>query len=121
MSVVGRSIRVSGELRSSSDLRVDGVIDGPVWCEGGVLTLSPTSSVSGDIIARDVTIFGRVTGQVVATDTVDLRAGAVVEGVVIAPRFILHDGASFNGRADPKRLDAALAVARFQQTRRQAG
>jgi hypothetical protein len=51
---------------------------------------------------------------------VDVRPGAVSTGVVIAPGFILHDGASFNGRVDPLRLDAALSVVRFQQKQRDA-
>jgi cytoskeletal protein CcmA (bactofilin family) len=120
MILGGPTVHVVGEVWSSADLRVEGTVEGPVWCEDGIVTILPTASVSGDIIARDVTVFGRVTGQIIATDTADLRSGASVDGAVIAPRFILHDGASYHGRVDPKRLEAALAVVRFQQARRDA-
>lgn len=118
MSMLGRTIVVIGEVRTSEDLTVDGRIDGPIWCESGAVTVAPSAVLTGDIVARDITVFGRASGQLIATDTVDVRVGATVTGAVIAPSFILHEGASFNGRVEPQRLDAALTVARFQQKQR---
>ena len=120
MGIVGRTVVVTGEVRATGDLTLEGRIDGPVSCEGGALTITALAAVTGDVLARDITVFGRVAGQLIATEVVDIRAGSVVTGVVIAPSFILHDGASFNGRVEPNRLDAALSVARFQQKQRDA-
>ena len=120
MSVVGMSVVIVGEIRSGEDLVVHGRIDGPVMCEGGAVTVCETAFVSGDIVARDITVHGRSAGQLIATEVVDVRPGARATGVAIAPSFILHDGASFNGRVDPNRLGAALSVARFQQKQRDA-
>ena len=118
MSLLGKTIVVIGEVRTTEDLTVDGRVDGPVWCERGAVTVAPTAVMTGDIVARDITVFGRANGQLIATETVDVRVGARVTGAVIAPSFILHEGASFNGRVEPQRLDAALTVARFQQKQR---
>jgi len=93
-------------------------VTGPIVCDAGTVTLAVSSVIEGDVLAGDITVFGRAAGQLIATDVVDIRPGAVVAGAVIAPRLILHDGATFNGRVDPKRLDAALSVARFQQKQR---
>ena len=117
MSLTGKSLKVVGEVHSTGDLTIEGQVTGPVTCEGNV-TLTSTSVTEGDIIASDITVFGRAAGQLIATDVVDIRPEAVVAGAVIAPRLILHEGARFNGRVDPKRLDAALGVARFQQKQR---
>ena len=57
-----------------------------------------SAHVVGDVLARDITVFGRCAGQLVATDVVDLRAEATVTGRIVTRRFILTDGASFNGR-----------------------
>ena len=118
MSIVGRTLVITGEVRSTTDLTLDARIDGPVLCEGGVVTLAASAVVNGDVVAGDITVFGRSSGQLIATEVVDLRPGAVVDGVAIAPGFILHEGATFNGRVDPLRLDAALSVVRFQQKQR---
>ena len=118
MSIRGSSIVIVGEVRAIGDLTLEGRIDGPVLCEGGVVTITAAAVVNGDIVARDITVLGRASGQLIATEVVDVRVGASVDGAVIAPSLILHEGARLNGRVDPTRLDAALSVARFQQKQR---
>jgi cytoskeletal protein CcmA (bactofilin family) len=117
MGMTGRTIVVVGEVRSEGDLTLDGRVEGPVWCEGA-LTIAPSGAVTGKIVARDITVFGRAEGQLAATEVVDVRLGANVRGDVVSPHFILHEGAQFNGRVDPAQLNAAVSVARFQQRQR---
>jgi len=118
MSICGKTVVVVGEVCCSEDMTIDARIDGPVLCEGRSVTLASSAVVTGDVVAADITVFGRASGQLIATDVVDLRAGAVASGAVIAPSLILHDGARFSGRVDPLRLEAALSVVRFQQKQR---
>jgi|SoiMethySBSTD1v2_1073268.scaffolds.fasta_scaffold18582_2 cytoskeletal protein CcmA (bactofilin family) len=118
MSTLGKTVSVKGELRSQEDLTVEGRIEGPVWCESGAVVLAATADVTGDIIARDITVFGRVSGQLVATDVVDVRASANVTGQVVSKRFILDAAATFSGRVEPQHLEAAMRVAKFQQQKR---
>jgi cytoskeletal protein CcmA (bactofilin family) len=115
MSTIGRTMVLKGEMRAGEDVTIEGRIEGPVWCEGAAVTLSASGQVAGDIVARDITVFGRTEGQLVATDVVDVRADADVTGRVISKRFILSEGARFHGRSEPQHLEAALRVARFQQ------
>lgn len=121
MSVLGKTLVVTGELRSADDITIEGRVNGPVWCEGGAVTIAATASVVGDLIARDVTVLGRISGQIVATEVVDVRAEATVTGTVVAERFILNDGATFHGRVEPQHLEAALRVARFQREKAAGG
>jgi len=118
MSTLGKSIVIKGELRAQEDLVVECDIDGPVWCENFTVVVGASAHVKGTVVARDVTVFGRSAGQLVATEVVEIRPDATVTGSVVAPRFILHDGASFNGRSEPAQLEAALRVAKFQQKKR---
>ena len=120
MGLSGRSMKIVGEVHATGDLTIDGHVTGPILCEGGTVTVAESSVIEGDIVAGDITVLGRAAGQLIATEVVDLRPSSVVAGAVIAPKLILHEGARFNGRVDPKRLDAALGVARFQQKQRQA-
>ena len=118
MSLPGRTIKIVGEVHATGELIIEGQVTGPIHCDEGTVEVTATAVIEGDVIARDITVFGRAAGQLIATDVVDIRAGAVVAGAVIAPRLILNGNATFNGRVDPKRLDAALGVARFQQKQR---
>jgi len=119
MTTLGRTVVVKGELRTFDDLTLEGRMEGPVWCDGSVV-LTSSAEVAGDIIARDITVFGRFTGQLVATEVIDIRAEAMVKGRVVTNRLIVDDGAHFEGRSEPQHLEAALRVAQFQQRRRDA-
>src|SRR5262245_61828265 len=104
MSIIGKSLVIKGEVRAQEDLTLECDIDGPVLCENFTVVVSAGAHVKGTVVARDVTVFGRSTGQLVATEVVEIRPDATVTGSVVTPRFILHDGASFNGRSDPSQV-----------------
>jgi len=118
MSLFGKTILVKGELRSTGDLTIEGRIDGPVTCVDGAVVVTAEAAVAGDVIARDITVFGRSHGQLIATEVVDVRPGATVTGTAMSKQFILHEGAHFTGRVEPQHLEAALRVAKFNQQKR---
>lgn len=118
MSLLGKTMTVRGEVRIDTDITIECRVEGPIFCEGGAVVVAASGDVTGNVIARDITVFGRVAGQLVATDVVDIRAGAIVTGDVISASFILNPGAEFHGRVEPQHLDAALRVARFKQKQR---
>jgi cytoskeletal protein CcmA (bactofilin family) len=120
MGTLGKTIVVKGELIALEDLTVEGRIEGPIVCEGCAVTIAESADIAGDVLARDITVFGRFAGQLVATEVVDVRAEAIVTGRVVTPRFILNEGARFNGRAEPQHLEAALRVARYNQKKEAA-
>ncbi len=120
MTTIGKTISIKGEFRAAEDITVEGRIDGHLHCEGFAVVLRPTADVTGDIIARDITVFGRSSGQLVATDVVDVRPEAIVKSQVIAAQFILNEGAQFHGRVEPQHLEAALRVAKFNRQKRDA-
>jgi cytoskeletal protein CcmA (bactofilin family) len=119
MTTLGSTISIKGELRANEDLTLEGRVEGPVWCDGSLIVAS-SANVHGDVIARDITVFGRFAGQLVATEVVDIRKDADVSGRIVTERLILEDSARFNGRSEPQHLEAALRVAKFNQERRDA-
>lgn len=120
MVTIDQSLCIKGELRTTDDVTIEGRIEGHLICEGCAVVLGPTSDVSGQVLAGDVTVFGRLSGQVIATEVVDIRAEARVTAQVVAKRFILDESADFRGRVEPQHLEAALRVSRFQQRKRLA-
>ena len=120
MSPLGTTIQVKGELRPFEDITIEGLVEGPLFCESFAVVLGPSADVRGDVLARDITVFGRVTGQLIATDVVDVRPDANVTGQVMSKRFILDPAAYFAGRVEPQHLEAAMRVAKFHQRKRDA-
>ena len=113
--MTGRTIVVTGQVHTTGEFTLDGRIEGQLLCEGGAVVIAAGAEVRGDVFARDITVLGRADGQLIATDVVDVRAGAAVSGRVMARRMILNEAASFNGRVEPQHLDAAITVLKYKQ------
>ena len=56
--------------------------------------------IEADIEVQNVDIAGRVTGNIAASEKVELKADCRVVGDVRAPRILIADGASFKGNVD---------------------
>jgi cytoskeletal protein CcmA (bactofilin family) len=116
MSLQGPTISIKGSVDCVEDLQIDGHIDGHVWNENHVVTVAAGAAVTGDIVARQITVRGAVAGTLMATGRIEIAGEGRVTGRVLSKTFTLADGAYFNGKAEPQHLDAALKVARHRRS-----
>lgn len=106
---------VTGDLTASHDLAIDGTFDGQITVPEQHVTISASARVNAKIIARVVTISGRVEGTITATEHVRLDSTASVRAHLQTPSIALMEGAQFTGTVDPSRTEAALHVAKYRQ------
>jgi cytoskeletal protein CcmA (bactofilin family) len=97
---VGKALLIRGDIVSSSDLVIDGKVEGTIELGGHSLTIGAGASVVADLAADSVNISGTVKGNVTGRASVQLRAGGVVEGDIRAPQLVVEDGAILRGRVD---------------------
>jgi cytoskeletal protein CcmA (bactofilin family) len=97
---IGKTIVISGEVKGSEDLIVDGRVEGTVTLADNRLTIGASANVAADLSAKDVLILGQVKGNVIASGRVELRAGCNVEGDIRALRLAVEDNAIFRGKVD---------------------
>jgi cytoskeletal protein CcmA (bactofilin family) len=95
---IGKAVRVEGKVISAEDLTIDGDVQGSIELGGHTLTIGQDASIKADLLAKTVTISGKVKGNVKAVDKVDLRATGSVDGDITAPRFVMADGATVLGK-----------------------
>ena len=105
MTRLDQSIVVRGEIRSTDNLTIEGTVEGPVLTEGLAVTIAAGATIIGDISARDITVFGTVSGTLRASTWVNIRESGRVSGQVIAHELILADGGWFTGTAQPDRVE----------------
>jgi len=103
MAHIGKSVFIKGELSGSEDLYVDGEVEGTIELRGHSLTVGPNGRVRAHVHARNVVVQGKVTGNIQASERVDLRASANVTGDIITQRISVEDGAYFKGGIDVQR------------------
>jgi cytoskeletal protein CcmA (bactofilin family) len=101
-TVIGKSVVVRGELSGDEDLYIDGDIEGTVTLPDSRLTIGPNARAKADISARDVIVFGHLTGNIQATGRVDLRPSAIVKGDIHAGRLSIEEDAVLTGRVELK-------------------
>jgi len=114
MNTLPHSLKINGEIETTSDLTIEGTIEGPVWAEGFGVVIAPSATVVGDVVARDIVVIGHAQGSLIASGRVEMRPESVVSGRIIAKTFALAEGASFNGAVQPQQLFAAMQVARHR-------
>jgi cytoskeletal protein CcmA (bactofilin family) len=105
---IGRSVMVKGELSGSEDLFIDGQVEGTIELRGNSLTIGPHGQVRANVNAKDVTVQGKLEGNIQATERAELKKTAVAVGDITTQRVAIEEGAFFKGKVDVQR-DASKA------------
>jgi cytoskeletal protein CcmA (bactofilin family) len=99
---IGKSLVVQGKVVSTEDLTIDGRVEGTIELGDHSLTIGPGAAIQADLIAQKIVISGEVTGNILASSIVDLRATGSVDGDIMTPRLVMADGATIRGKVDAK-------------------
>jgi cytoskeletal protein CcmA (bactofilin family) len=106
---IGKSVVIKGELNGSEDLTIEGHVEGTIQLKDHVLTIGPNGKIKAQVFAKSVIVLGEVTGNVTASDKVDIRDNGSVDGDIISPRVAIAEGAHFRGSVDMQRKAGAAA------------
>ena len=104
---IGKSVVIKGELNGSEDLTVEGHVEGRVELREHVLTIGPNGRIKAEVFAKAVIVLGEITGNVTASEKVDIRDKGSVDGDIVAPRVAIAEGAHFRGSVDMQRAGGA--------------
>jgi cytoskeletal protein CcmA (bactofilin family) len=106
-SVISSDLTISGDLKTTGDIVVEGVVEGDIRAH--LLTVGEGATIRGEIVADDVVINGRIVGRVRGLK-VRLTSSARVEGDIIHKTIAIESGAHFEGSV--QRQEDPLAAAR---------
>jgi cytoskeletal protein CcmA (bactofilin family) len=88
--------KISGKLRFEGPARIDGTIDGEI--DGKEITIGESAEVTAQIRADSIVVCGKVKGEIIATNRIEIHPTAKIIGNVTAPKLIVHEGAIFEGQ-----------------------
>ncbi len=103
-NVLNSDVSVVGTLRFEDELLVDGSVEGEITSEG-VLTVGANASILSKeknkvaIRTKSAIVHGKVSGNIVVTERVELAATAEVVGDITAAKIAIQEGAVFIGRS----------------------
>jgi len=105
-SVLSSDLTITGNIRTSGDVQVEGTIEGDIHAH--LLTVGESAVVKGEVVADDVVVNGHVIGRVRGLK-VRLTSTARVEGDIIHKTIAIESGAHFEGSV--QRQDDPLQAA----------
>jgi len=87
---------IEGEIRSDSNIRVDGRVKGTVNARGRVI-VGQTGVIEGEVICQSSDIEGTVIGKINCQDLLSLKATAKLQGDINTKKLAIEPGAVFTG------------------------
>lgn len=103
---VGSGTDIIGQVSFNSMLRVDGHFSGRISSAGGTLIVAAGGRVDAKIAVAVAKIHGIVTGEIVATDRIELGRASKLTGNIQAPTLIVEQGAVLDGNCKMKPPEA---------------
>ena len=92
-TVIGEHITIEGDIRGREDLVIQGSVKGSIALQGNHLTVGPKGQVEAEIDADNVTISGKLTGNIKAKGKVEITKEADFTGEIKARQISVQDGA----------------------------
>ncbi|HEU5396100.1 MAG TPA: polymer-forming cytoskeletal protein [Verrucomicrobiae bacterium] len=98
-NVLNSDVEIKGNLKFTGELTFDGKLDGEINSDG-TLNLGDNTVVKGNITAQSVIVRGKVTGNIVAREKIDIKGKAELFGDIKASRLSIEEGVTFVGKTE---------------------
>ena len=105
-ATIGKSLVIKGEVSGSESLYIDGRVEGSINLAGNSVTVGRNGVVAANINAREIVVLGKVRGNLVASDRVDIRSEGSLTGDVVSQRISVEDGAVLKGSVEVRTAQA---------------
>ena len=91
-----RGSKLVGKISFEGPARIDGEVDGEISAKDS-LVIGENAVVTAQIRAASVSVAGKVSGDITASQRIEIRPSAKVNGNITAPVLVVHEGALFEG------------------------
>jgi cytoskeletal protein CcmA (bactofilin family) len=97
LNLIGAGTTVEGKIRTQGSIRLDGKMTGEIHASEN-LAIGLTGELEGAVNGRNITVGGKVKGNITAVEKLVLEPKAVVRGDMRAAKLIIDEGAVFDGK-----------------------
>jgi cytoskeletal protein CcmA (bactofilin family) len=98
-NILNSDVEFKGNLRFSGELTFDGKLEGDITSDGS-LNLGDNAVVKGNITATSVVVRGKINGNIVAREKIDIKSRTELFGDIRAARLVMEDGVTFVGQTE---------------------
>ncbi len=99
INLISAGTVIEGEIKSSGDLRIDGIVNGSVSSKAKIV-IGSTGKIEGDIHCQNADISGTLNGKVNVAEMLHLKSTALVNGDIHTGKLVVEVGAAFTGNCN---------------------
>ena len=99
IAFLGKGTEFKGVITYEGTVRIDGRVEGEIITKG-TLVVGESAVIHAEISAGTVVSGGRITGNITASEKVQLLAPTVLTGAVKTPLLVIEEGVRFNGSCE---------------------
>ena len=94
-NVIGKTTKITGDIVSEGDFRVDGTIEGSIKTSGRLI-IGKEGRIEGKAMCKNADIEGTIIGNLHVDNLLTLKETANVQGDVVMDKLSVAPGAIFN-------------------------
>ncbi len=95
-SMLGQGCKIKGEIEIQGTMRIDGQFEGSISCPD-TLIIGKSGVVKAEVKVKNAVIGGKLIGNIVAANKIELQSGSHVEGDISTARLVIDEGVFFEG------------------------
>ncbi len=98
-NVLNSDVELKGTLKFTGELTFDGKLEGDINSDGA-LNLGDNAVVKGNLDVGSVVVRGKINGNVVAKEKIDIKAKTELFGDIRSPKLVIEEGVTFVGKTE---------------------
>jgi cytoskeletal protein CcmA (bactofilin family) len=99
INIIGLGTQINGDVKSNSDIRIDGSLTGKLITKGKVV-IGESGKVNGEIHCKNSDVEGSIEGKIKVSELLSLKTKARIKGDIIAAKLAIEPGCQFSGNCD---------------------
>lgn len=108
INLVGSGTEITGDIVSSGDIRIDGIINGNLQTKGKVV-IGETGKAKGEVNCKNADISGKIEGKIIVSELLSLKPSALIVGDIVSGKLAIEPGARFTGNCNMTDVPPAAA------------
>ncbi|MGA1976942.1 MAG: polymer-forming cytoskeletal protein [Bacteroidales bacterium] len=96
INLISNGTDITGDIRSTGDMRIDGMLTGNLMTKGKVV-IGSTGKVKGEIICKNSEVSGTIEGKISVNQLLILKVSSRILGDIVTSKLSIEPGAVFSG------------------------
>jgi cytoskeletal protein CcmA (bactofilin family) len=100
ITILTPDVEIKGTIKFDKVMKVDGKFEGEMVTNEGELIVGKTGAVKANVKVKNASIEGKLDGNIVATEKVELKHNAQLLGDLQARTLVIEEGVVFVGQCN---------------------